>query len=112
MHLKAILLMLFAVGSLRAAVPEGIPRELAIQRARTVSKVAYRLQFLLVPQASNISGHEEIRFRLRAPKELLLDFREGSVNELRINGVHIAVQAEKGHILVPASRLRAGNNIV
>ena len=58
------LIFLFASGA-AAQAPDGIPRELARQRAAEISELRYRLSFQLVPRASSAAGTEEIRFTLR-----------------------------------------------
>ncbi len=63
---RLLLAMLLAAGSLWAATPEGIPRELARERARQISDVSYHLRYVLTSHAPSVSGHEEIGFRLAA----------------------------------------------
>ena len=102
----------FATGSFANAA-EGVTRELARQRAAEISELHYRLSFHLVPRAPSTTGTEEIRFTLRtAASPLLLDFREGAITSLSVNGVSIPARIENGHIELPASRLRTGSNIV
>lgn len=97
-----------------ARAPEGIPRELARQRASEVSDVRYRLAYELQPHATLTTGHEEIRFRWKAaiPEDaaLLIDFREGTASKLKLNGTSLPVTADNGHLLLPAPALRAGDN--
>ncbi len=93
-----------------ASVPSGIPRALAQERARLLSNIHYGLSFTLVPHASTTSGHEELTFELKSSVPLLLDYREGTAANLRINGSDVPVQMENGHILLPQERLRAGEN--
>ena len=70
----------------QAGAPVGIPRELARERAERVSDVRYRLRYTLVPKATETLGHEEIRFQLKAAGPMLLDFREGTVSDVTVNG--------------------------
>lgn len=93
-----------------AAAPSGIPRELARERAGLISSIRYSLSFTLVPHALTTSGHEELTFELKSPAPLLLDYRDGSTSNLRINGNDVPVQTENGHILLPQQDLRAGTN--
>ncbi|HEX3683407.1 MAG TPA: M1 family aminopeptidase [Bryobacteraceae bacterium] len=96
------------------SVPEGIPRELARQRASEVSDIRYRLAYKLEPHASFTTGHEDVRFRWKAPlaagAPLLIDFRVGTVSKLEINGISLPVTADNGHLLLPAHALRNGDN--
>ena len=107
------LIFLFASGA-AAQAPDGIPRELARQRAAEISGLRYRLSFSLVPQAPWAAATEEIRFTLRTvpSSPLLLDFRDGAVASLSVNGTPIPVHAENGHIALPASTLHQASNVV
>jgi len=96
----------------KPVTPEGIPRELARKRASEISDLRYHILFTLAPHAANTPGHEEINFRLRAPVQLLLDFREGTATTLMVNNTAVPVKAENGHIELPADKLRAGENRV
>jgi len=96
------------------SAPEGIPHELARQRASEVSDVHYRLDYKLEPHASFTTGHEEVRFRwepdVSAGAPLLIDFREGTASKLEINGISVPVAPDDGHLLLPVHALRAGEN--
>ncbi|HKO14437.1 MAG TPA: hypothetical protein VJV22_20890, partial [Acidobacteriaceae bacterium] len=94
-------------------IPEGIPRALAQERAARVSDVHYRLSYSLEPHAPTVPGTEEIRFQLTdARSPLLLDFRDGQLSEIRLNGSAIPAQIEHGHLVLPASGLKQGENAV
>src|SRR5690348_18209352 len=73
-----------------AQAPEGIPRDLARQRAQQLSNVRYELRYTITPKASSLAGHEELRFVQRPDDRGILpewlDFREGSISALTING--------------------------
>src|SRR5437016_10584260 len=112
MYLGLSLLLLFTASNLFAAAPEGIPRELARQRASQISDVRYHLSFILTPHAPIVSGHEEIQFRLNAAVPVLLDFREGAVTTVAINKSKADLQVENGHIALPAGSLQTGLNTV
>jgi aminopeptidase N len=98
--------------SLWAQAPEGIPRDLARQRAQQLSDVHYKLDFTLSEHASSAVGREELQFDLKAAGPLLLDFREGTVTNLAINGKSAPTKIENGHIALPAELLQAGTNKV
>ncbi len=93
-----------------ASAPEGIPRDWARERATQISDIRYHLSWVLVPHAPTISGQEEIKFTLRAAQDVLLDFRDGTVRTLSVNGTSAPVKTENGHLEVPANKLRAGVN--
>jgi len=95
-----------------AQAPEGIPRDLARERAGQVSEVRYGLSFVLTPGASNVSGEVEIRFNLSRTGPLLLDYREGRVGSVQINGAATPVVVENGHLELFPGSLRRGENVV
>lgn len=108
-----VLLAFLTAGNLRAAPPpDGIPRELARQRAAQLSDVRYRLRFTLIPRATTVSGHEDLQFGSTSSAALLLDFREGTVTNLAVNGAAIQARIENGHIELPASAIHPGENAV
>ena len=110
-----LLLCAFALliqGTTLAEAPEGIPRDLARQRAEQVSDVRYRLTFDLVPHATSALGREELQFNLKTPAPLLLDFREGTVANLKVNGQNAVAAIENGHLALPANLLHTGKNEV
>jgi aminopeptidase N len=97
----------------RAQAPEGIPRELARERAGRIFDVRYDLSYTLTPKAAAAVGQEEIKFRLRpagatpvANAPILLDFREGAVSKVMVNGKEVAPGIENGHIALPAELMK------
>jgi aminopeptidase N len=108
------LLMVALAGGMqvRAQAPEGIPRELARMRAARISEVRYGLWFTLTPKAGTAAGREVLEFKASSGGALLLDFRGESVANLKVNGVAVAGQLENGHIELPESALRVGENKV
>ena len=105
------LIWLLGVG-LWAEAPQGVPRELARQRAQAVSDVRYRLDFTLTPRRDAVGGREELRFRFAGTGPLLLDFREGTVGKLLINDRAAVAEAENGHLVLAADLLQSGENVV
>jgi aminopeptidase N len=99
-------------GSAYAGAPAGIPRQLARERAARVSNARYRIRFDLVPHAATSNGHEELRFLLQGTGALLLDFRDGKLLKIAVNGAALATALDNGHIDLPASALREGENVV
>ena len=108
-----VLLAFLTAGNMQAAPPpEGIPRELARQRAAQLSDIRYHLRFTLIPRATSVSGHEDLQFRSTSSEAVLLDFREGAVTNLAVNGSLIPAKIENGHIELPASAIHTGENAV
>jgi aminopeptidase N len=98
-------------GAQTAASSDGIPRSLAQERAARVSDLHYRLAYTLAPHASSVEATEQIGFQLRdASAPLLLDFRDGSVHDLRVNGSEISSQPDHGHLILPPAALHRGEN--
>ncbi len=96
------------------AAPVGIPRSLAQDRASRVGNVRYNLSYTLVPHAPSTEATEHLRFTLKtAGSPLLLDFRDGALHSLTINGAAInSPEQSNGHITLPAKNLHAGENTV
>jgi aminopeptidase N len=94
-----------------AQAPMGIPRELARERAANVSDLSYALHYTLVEHGAQTEATETLRFKLkRAASSLLLDFRDGHVSTLIINGANVAAEESNGHLVLPPEHLRAGEN--
>ncbi len=110
------LLAFFALSTagnlLAAPPPDGIPRELARQRAAQLSELRYHLRFTLTPRAPSVSGHEDLQFRSTSSASILLDFRDGTVANLIVNGAPVSTKIETGHIELPASAIHSGENNV
>ncbi len=112
-----ILLSLYlSTSAASAQAPDGIPRDLARQRAQRIKDVRYELAYNLRPKADSVVGHESLRFVQNADDRGILpewlDFREGSLSILTING-HVAPPTiQNGHIELPARFLQLGENVV
>src|SRR5215471_5302852 len=97
MRLLQMVVVVFTAWFCFGAAPEGIPRELARQRANLVSDLHYNLRFSLTPHAPTAAGHEELSFQLKSVAPLLLDFREGTASNLMVNNSATPIIAENGH---------------
>ncbi|HUB18671.1 MAG TPA: M1 family aminopeptidase, partial [Acidobacteriaceae bacterium] len=94
-------------------IPDGIPRSLAESRAARVSDLHYQLDYNLVPRAPTTDATETLRFNLtNNAQPLLLDFRDGAVSSLTLNGAPISTAIDHGHLILPAANLRPGPNTV
>jgi aminopeptidase N len=108
-----LLILVFAFcGRAYASAPRGIPRELARERAARISNARYAIGFALTPHASTTKGTEELRFDLRGTDPLLLDFRDGKLDKISLNGHALSTVLDNGHIDLPAGALREGENLV
>ena len=99
-----------------AQAPEGIPRDLARQRAQRISDVRYKLSYTITSSSDHVAADEELRFvehaGARGIETEWLDFREGSIQALAVNGTSVPVTIQNGHIELPAKLLRPGENEV
>jgi aminopeptidase N len=112
-HARASTLAVSADALAQAGAPEGIPRALARERAARVSDVRYKLSFELAGQkASTAHGTEELRFVMHGAGPLLLDYRDGTVGIISLNGTFFPRALDNGHIQLPAGGLREGENVV
>jgi aminopeptidase N len=109
---RLVAIVLAATSSALASAPQGVPCELARERAAQVSGVHYELSFVLTLHSPTSSGHERMTFTLRAAGPLLLDFRDGAISSLEVNGTPVHVTQENGHLELPAEQVRAGENIM
>ena len=96
--------------------PEGIPRDIARFRAQQLKDIRYRLSYTITPKAVSIEGHEELRF-VQNPDDRgilpeWLDFRDGSVSKLTVNGQSAPAAIQNGHIELPARLLKLDENVV
>ncbi|HKD93061.1 MAG TPA: M1 family aminopeptidase [Terriglobales bacterium] len=112
--LTFFLFTLLVSGATAQSAPEGVPRELARERAAVVSDVRYKLAFTLQPKASTTPGTETLGFTLhqQQPRDLLLDYRDGQISSAKLNGEGITTGLDNGHLRLPAKSLRDGENAI
>ncbi|HEX3586213.1 MAG TPA: M1 family aminopeptidase [Candidatus Angelobacter sp.] len=110
--------MLFVTSALSQA-PQGIPRDLARLRAQQLKDVRYQLSYTIHSQWDFVQGDEELRFVLdstssgkNGTQPLWLDFREGKVSALGVNGKIVPPTTQNGHVELPANLLKPGENDV
>ncbi len=94
----------------------GVSLQLATARAANISRLDYDLT-LSIPDklAEPVTGTNVLRFRLVDPtRPLVIDFDSASAPEATItaNGVAVPTHAVNGHLVIPAARLRRGENTV
>jgi len=115
--LRGIVLFSLLVATLAfAQAPEGIPRDLARQRAQQLKDVRYQLSYTITPKADSVSGHEELRFVQNADDRGVLpewlDFHEGTISSLTVNGQPAPTEIQNGHVQLPAKLLKLDENVV
>jgi aminopeptidase N len=94
----------------------GVARDLATVRAGAISHLRYELA-LSIPdaRAQPVTGTNVLRFRLADwTKPLVIDFDAEGASEatVTVNGVAVPTRAVNGHLVIPAARLRRGENTV
>ena len=98
-------------------IPEkGISKQLALQRAATISDINYQLSFYIPEKLSeSIYGHLWLNFELNTnTNPLILDFNvpAGSVREIKFeSGDPVKWKQVNGHLIIPATFLKKGHNL-
>ncbi len=104
-----------AVGMVASAGMGGVPETLARERAATISALRYELR-LTIPQrrADAVRGSAAIRFVLRAPHAVVLDFArpKDRVSSIKAGGKLVRAAFTEDHITIPAAATAAGTNTV
>jgi aminopeptidase N len=95
----------------------GISESLAKERAARVADLRYVLSFTIpADRTERLAGHATITFTLRdGDAPLALDFEPnqmGALHKVDAGGSPLAAGLINGHILLPASALRAGTNTI
>lgn len=93
----------------------GVSRELAEYRKSTLSNLRYQLRFCIPAERSEaVKGNEVLRFDLKQPREVILDFRAdaSSVLSVSVNGKIVEYQFKDEHIIIPATATKTGRNQV
>jgi aminopeptidase N len=95
-----------------ALVGRGVSRELAVERARSLSDVRYGLALDVTARDSAV-GHVTVTFTRRGIRDVILDFRGRRLGAVEVNGQRIGQPAFNGaHLRLPARALVAGHNVV
>src|SRR5712691_5900477 len=93
----------------------GVSEILANDRAAAIQSVRYDISFR-IPQRKTeaVQGTEAIRLKLAAPRAVVLDFEQPRhhVFDVRVAGRHVDAEFVQGHIIVPASSTKAGDNVI
>ena len=108
-------LFLFLGCSTGGVTPEkGVSKKLAIERAKTISKLKYSLHFAIPKEKDSIiEGVAIIDFNLSDRGEVILDFRHDSISPVKsilVNGKKSNFSFINEHIVIPAKHILKGNN--
>jgi aminopeptidase N len=104
-----------AMGVASSACVAGVPETLAQERAATISSLRYELSFRIpASRTEGIRGSETIRFVLRAPHRVVLDFAPARdhVSSVRVGDKPVEAVFADGHLTIPAAATTSGENAV
>jgi len=93
----------------------GVPEALARERAETISSLRYELSFGIPEKRTEaIRGSETVRFALRAPHRVVLDFAQPRerVSTILVADKLVVAEFAAGHLVIPSSATKAGENEV
>ena len=93
---------------------ESLNASYAEMRTKQVSNVSYQLSVKLDTESESFSGVSMLNFQLAKNNinDLTIDFDEGTVTGLEVNGKPAEFSYDKWFITVPASALSAGKNTI
>ena len=87
-----------------AAPPEaGVSRLLAVERARSLSNLHYRLSFTIKEHESAVAGRETLTFESKTGGPLPIDYRDGIIQSATLNGKAINTELDHGHLNLPVA---------
>lgn len=92
---------------------EGVSQELATLRKQEIKELKYHLHFAIPEQKSvPINGEITVEFKLDAPQEVILDFREEAekIKSVSVNGKTARYEFRNEHIILPPNEMVPGKN--
>ena len=100
--------------SLLRTQSESLEAVYAEMRAKQVSNVSYKLSVTIDNKSESFSGSTELLFDLveNNQNDLTIDFDEGNIKSLKVNGKVVKFSYEKWFITIPASELTAGKQSI
>lgn len=92
----------------------GVSHLLAEHRVQNIFDLRYNLSFSIPDEKdSAVVGCAEIYFKIDAPQEVILDFRDlHNVRSVAVNGAGVQPVLRNEHIILPAAAMAAGENCV
>jgi aminopeptidase N len=108
------LFFVLTMASRAVTLPEsGVSEALARDRAASISDLHYVLSFNIPEhRADPVTGTVTIRFTLSTAQQVVLDFEQprDHVHGLKVNDATVEAGFVNGHIVIPASATKAGEN--
>ncbi|MBA6337736.1 aminopeptidase N [Colwellia sp. BRX8-7] len=100
--------------SLLRTQSESLEAVYAEMRAKQISNVSYKLSVTIDNKSESFSGSTELLFDLveNNQNDLTIDFDEGTIKSLKVNGKVVKFSYEKWFITIPASELTAGKQSI
>jgi len=89
----------------------GVSRELARNRAATISNVRYEMSLSLAKR-DTARGTVGDRFTAARSTDVVLDFRGPWLGTIRVNGADVRPEYNGAHLRIPARSIRSGANLV
>jgi len=111
MIVSALLLLAATLSRTDSLTARGISHQLAEYRAAHVRDVRYTLT-LDVTRRDTASGAVTVRFVRTKPGDAILDFRGLRLDAPLVNGRATTLAGDGAHLRIPATLLRAGENVV
>ncbi|MDY0197981.1 MAG: M1 family aminopeptidase [Tenuifilaceae bacterium] len=118
-RISPIFFLLFSIALFscnKTSTHEGVSIELAQERGKQISGIAYNLTFNIPANIEqNITGTVDILFYLESKNDVVLDFRNNSEDAILgvwKNGKTIHFDFENGHIVIPKRYLKIGDNSI
>ena len=111
--LSLLLATTLAAQSLPEPPGRGISESLARERVGVIGALRYELAFVVPAERREpVQGRATLRFSLRAPHRIVLDFAQprDRVRSVRVGGADVAFEFADGHLTIPAQATRAGEN--
>jgi aminopeptidase N len=116
MRASAALLILLASGAPLSHAQKaprleaGVSQELARWRAGLVRSPAYALELRIDERRRRVTGRLVLTLELARRADLVLDWRGGPVQGLKVNGRAATARRARGHLVIPRAALARGAN--
>ncbi len=93
--------------------PKALSQSEAMYRSEAISDIHYKMEIAFEKEAQSYNGKQNINFQLSRVYPLRLDFINGQVEALTINGMKVAeIEYNQSWITLPESYLKLGGNQV
>ena len=92
----------------------GVSQQLAQHRKENIKNIEYELSFIIPEETdSAVKGNANIRFSIEKPQEIIFDFKELIyIKEVLANGDTVPHRKQNGHIVIPATEFKKGDNSI